>query len=279
MRSTAELSAWVRDARRRTLDMVAGLDEGQLMGPRLKVVNPLLWEIGHVAWFQERWVLRHAGGQESVRADADALCDSSAVPHDIRWDLPLPSRDETLAYMREVKDRVLRMLEERPTGDVNYFAEYTVYHEDMHDEAFAYTRQTLAHPPPPGGGADDAPAPARKDRPRARGPATPTSPAAPSCSEPTQTERFVFDNEKWAHSVDVAPFRIARAPVTAGEFAQFVDDGGYARAPTSGRRRAGPGAPRAKPRIRCTGGAGRTAGSGATSTAGCRSSRTGPSST
>src|SRR2546428_135116 len=106
MRTTEELSAWVRDARRRTLEMAAGLDEGQLMGPRLPIVNPMRWEIGHVAWFQERWVLRHAA---------------------------------------------------RPG------------------------------------------------------------------------EGFVFDNEKWAHAVTVAPFRIARAPVTAAELAAFVEDGGYRR--------------------------------------------------
>jgi ergothioneine biosynthesis protein EgtB len=227
MRSTAELSAWVRDARRRTLELVAGLDEGQLRGPRLEVVNPLLWEIGHVAWFQERWVLRHAGGQEAGRADADALWDSSAVPHDVRWDLPLPSRDETLAYMREVKDRVLRILEERPTGDVKYFAEYTVYHEDMHDEAFAYTRQTLAHPPPSSGRADDART-ARRDSATGPWPGDADVPGGAFVLGADESEWFVFDNEKWAHPVTVEPFRIAWAPVTAGEFAQFVDDGGYA---------------------------------------------------
>jgi iron(II)-dependent oxidoreductase len=42
-------------------------------------------------------------------------------------------------------------------------------------------------------------------------------------------EPFVFDNEKWAHPVVVPSFRIARAPVTAAEFAAFVEDGGYDR--------------------------------------------------
>src|SRR5438093_1451216 len=40
---------------------------------------------------------------------------------------------------------------------------------------------------------------------------------------------FVFDNEKWAHPVEVQPFSISRAAVSQGEFAAFVDDGGYAR--------------------------------------------------
>ena len=55
---TSEVAAWVRDARRGTLALVADLTDEQLMGPRLPIVNPLLWEIGHLAWFQEKWVLR-----------------------------------------------------------------------------------------------------------------------------------------------------------------------------------------------------------------------------
>src|SRR5438445_36887 len=111
MRSTDLLAAWVRDARRRTLEMVAGLDGEALVGPRLAIVNPLGWEIGHVAWFQERWVLRHAAGQAPARPDADLLWDSIAIPHEARWDLPVPSLEATLDYMANVEARVLRVLE------------------------------------------------------------------------------------------------------------------------------------------------------------------------
>src|SRR4051794_25551250 len=53
------LAGWVTDARHRTLSLIEDLDDGQLLGPRLGTVNPLLWEVGHLAWFQERWALRH----------------------------------------------------------------------------------------------------------------------------------------------------------------------------------------------------------------------------
>jgi len=228
MRSTEELSAWVRDARRRTHDLVAGLDARQLVGPRLPIVNPLLWEIGHVAWFQERWVLRHAGAQPPLRADADRLWDSSAIPHDARWDLPLPPLPETLDYMAEVESRVQHILESDPRPDVRYFTEYTVYHEDMHDEAFAYTRQTLGYPAPrpprdPAGATTAASGPA------AAWPGDAQIPGGPFTLGATEEEPFVFDNEKWAHTVSLAPYRIARAPVTAQDFAAFVEDGGYER--------------------------------------------------
>ena len=52
-----ELIGWVNDARQRTFDLVADLSDKQIMSPYLSIVNPLLWEIGHVAWFQEKWVL------------------------------------------------------------------------------------------------------------------------------------------------------------------------------------------------------------------------------
>src|SRR5262245_58265222 len=104
------LAGWLRDARRRTLDLIADLSDAQMLGPRLRVVNPPLWEIGHLAWFQEKWVLRHARRRPPLRADGDALYDSAAVPHATRWGLPLPSRDETLAYMRRVLDHSLEAL-------------------------------------------------------------------------------------------------------------------------------------------------------------------------
>src|SRR6266511_2347088 len=116
------LGSWVADARQRTLDLVADLSDEQLLGPHLAIINPLLWEIGHVAWFQEKWVLRHARGRVPLRQDADTLYDSAAVAHDTRWDLPLPSRDETLAYMDRVKECVLdELTRSEPGPDLVYF--------------------------------------------------------------------------------------------------------------------------------------------------------------
>lgn len=223
MVTASTLTEWVRDARQRTLDLVSDLIDDQMMGPRLDIVNPLLWEIGHMAWFQEKWVLRHAGGKGMIRDDADALYDSIAIPHDDRWDLPLPTREETLRYIGNVQDRVLERLHSGPTEEEVYHTLYTVFHEDMHAEAFTYTRQTLGYPPPhfsipsedlPGGGplAGDV-----------------EIPGGTFMLGATQNEPFVFDNEKWAHPVEVKPFAIARAPVTQAEFATFVDDGGYSR--------------------------------------------------
>jgi iron(II)-dependent oxidoreductase len=218
-----QLLAALADARSRTHALVLDLEDEQWMGPRLPIVNPIRWEIGHVGWFQEKWVLRHARGRPPLRAEGDRLYDSSRVAHDTRWDLPLPDRADTLAYLRDVLDLALKAGSD---GEHRYFHELALYHEDMHGEALAYTRQTLAYPEPPAFRLAGAPVPTASgavdgDAHVEGGPlelgARPHSPG------------FVFDNEKWAHPVLVAPFRIALAPVDNEQFARFVDDRGYVR--------------------------------------------------
>src|SRR5205823_13637645 len=102
-----DLEALVIDARARTFDLVRDLSDEQIRVPLLRTINPFLWEIGHVAYFQEYWVLRHAAGQNPIHADGDALYDSAKVDHDVRWSLPLPSRSETIRYMEQIRDRVI----------------------------------------------------------------------------------------------------------------------------------------------------------------------------
>jgi iron(II)-dependent oxidoreductase len=213
-------------ARERLLVLTGDLDGERLLGAKLAIVNPVLWEIGHVAWFQEHWCLRMRpdGTLAPGRlADADRLYDSTAIPHDIRWDLPLPSLALTRDYLGAVLDGVREAIARRPDDRrLLYFAELAACHEDMHGEAFHHTRQTLGYP---------APVLAR--------PASP--PAGPAPGGDVEFEGgtfrlgaspesgFVHDNEKWAHAVHVAPFRIARTAVTNREFAAFVAAGGYAR--------------------------------------------------
>ncbi|MDP4021342.1 selenoneine synthase SenA [Methylobacterium sp. NEAU 140] len=221
--TAADLVAALRDARARTLALLDGLDDAQLMGPRLDIVNPLLWEIGHLAWFHEHFVLRGLDGRDSLMAGSDALYDSAAVPHATRWDLPLPPLPETLTYMERVQSALAARLDGRaPDAREVYLYRLVAFHEDMHAEAFTYARQTLGYPAPAFG---EAAAGAAGPWP---GDATVGGGVLRLGSEPG--DGFVFDNEKWAHPVELAPFRIARAPVTNAEYAAFVDDGGYRRA-------------------------------------------------
>src|SRR5205823_9407342 len=83
------LAADLRGARARTLGLTQDLSGEQLMGPMLPIVNPVLWEIGHVGWFHEFWTLRRVHGAEPILARADRLWNSSSVAHATRWNLDL----------------------------------------------------------------------------------------------------------------------------------------------------------------------------------------------
>jgi iron(II)-dependent oxidoreductase len=222
----AALAASMRDSRARTLELLQDLDDGQLMGPVLATVNPLLWEVGHAAWFHEHFILQRAYAKPPLMAQAQGLYDSIAIAHHQRWDLPLPSRQDTLNYMQRVLETLLERL---PSGQANaldsYLYQFTTFHEDMHCEAYLWARQTLAYPGPDLAVARD-PGPA----PDAAAGALDGDVSVPGgqflLGAPGDAP-FVFDNEKWAHLVELSPFRIGRAPVSNAQFAAFVDDGGY----------------------------------------------------
>jgi len=223
--TTDHLIEIMRSARQRTLELLEGLSDEQLVGPKLRILNPTIWEIGHVAWFYEYFILRREYGHQPMLDRGDTLYDSIAVAHDSRWDLPVYPLDEMKDYMARVLDTLTARLDAGQASERDsYLYQFTTFHEDMHDEAFTWARQTLAYPTP-----SFAPDGKRAQRVAETGPLDGdadipggTFPLGSRSDDP-----FVFDNEKWAHDVTLAPFRMARAPVTCGQFAEFVEDGGY----------------------------------------------------
>jgi iron(II)-dependent oxidoreductase len=223
-----QLAGALGDARRRTLSYYAHLDLAALRVPMLGIVNPPVWELGHIAWFQEFWCLRHAPDDRngmktpSILEGADGLFNSSTVAHATRWDLPLPSVEGLFHYMEQTLERTLEALAETPP-EQRYFFDLALRHEDMHGEALLMTLQTLGHAAP--ALARDPPAGVPDGRPRE---------AVFDGGEfllgtlPDSGE-FVFDNEKWAHMASVRPFTLSLDPVSQGEFLAFVEEGGYRR--------------------------------------------------
>ena len=226
--STAMLEANMRDARRRTLELLEGLDDQQLLGPKLPIVNPLIWEVGHVAWFHEHFILQRAYGAAPMSERAQANYDSIAVAHGKRWDLPLFSRKETLDYMASVHDQLLDRLNGSMANLIDsYLYQFTTFHEDMHDEAFVWSRHTLEYPEPSFSTAIKPGPPDDANAGRLSGDVS--VPGGEFLLGAPGDTPFVFDNEKWCHPVKIRPFRIARAPVTNAEFAEFVEAEGYTR--------------------------------------------------
>ena len=224
MVDAGRLLRWACEARERTLLAYADLDDDRFVVPYLRIINPPRWELGHVAWFWDYWFVQRGCGAPALRPGSDDEYNSAIVPHAARWTMALPDRIGTLGYLDSVHARVIAELSRGVSDDAAYFALLATYHEDMHDEALFYTRQTLAMPRPPievnGAGA------------RGAGPLGGDVAVAGGTYrvgvERDRAPEFVFDNEKWAHDVELAPFRIARAPVTQADFVAFVDAGGYA---------------------------------------------------
>ena len=252
----AALAQALVDSRARTLALFdafeAALQPAGLAVPYDTTLNPPLWELGHIGWFQEWWLARYPQRSAGVRADpvcarspsllpgADALYNSSEVPHPSRWHLPLPDAYATRAYLAATLDDSLQRLAcADDTDEALYFYRLALFHEDMHGEAAVYMAQALGITLPadaafPGG--PDAAGPrlpgAVAASPRAAG----SGPADAVCRMPAcrwtlgsaAEQGFAFDNELCAHPVALAAFEIDAAPVTWARYLPFVEAGGYA---------------------------------------------------
>ncbi|HTE14871.1 MAG TPA: SUMF1/EgtB/PvdO family nonheme iron enzyme, partial [Burkholderiales bacterium] len=221
----ATLCEMLQAARARTLAYAAHLRRDQWLGPYLKIVNPPLWELGHLGWFQEYWCLRYRPDGSlaaPMLQGVDALYNSALVPHAERWRLSLPDVAQMQQYLRDVLDAVVaRLAYEGATEHLRYFVQLAVFHEEMHNEAFDYTLQTLGYS-------------AKKTEQKQM--LTISSCAGDSAISGgrfrlgAQTDDgFVFDNEKLAHEVTVLPYRMSRTAVSNAEFARFADEAGYTR--------------------------------------------------
>ena len=194
--------------------------------PHIDTINPPLWELGHMAWFAEWFVLREAhsshpaaAARASLLTRGDDWFDSNLVPHRSRWTLDLPGSGALKTYCNEVLDRVLDKLAREPgLDDALYPYRLVLAHEDMHGEALLYTLQTLG-----------VAAPQSLVREQARlTPCGPISyPGGTIVLGAGQEGGFVFDNEKLAHPCYVAPFEIDAALVTNAQYVEFMADGGY----------------------------------------------------
>ena len=223
------LAAALRAARDHSLALLDSPPAAQPV-PHWSTINPPRWELGHVAWFQEWWCVRDADAAGRTRRDsllpgADACYHSGLVPHATRWTLALPSHAGTRAYLRNALDATLDRLAAAADDDAGLYPfRLALFHEQMHAEAMAATWHALGHPPPPGW-TPGLPAGSRDDRPD-------TDLAFDAATVRLGTDDgirvgFTFDNERCAHAVHVAAFRIAARCVDNAAFADFVADGGY----------------------------------------------------
>ncbi len=219
----AALAAMLQDSRARTLALAdaCALALGESLGvPMLATLNPPLWELGHIAWFADHWLCPQAERGFGDVVAYDALYDSSHVPHDTRWNLPLPTLAQTKTQMQASLDDILDKLSAEKTDSASnsdaalYFYRLALFHEDMHAEAAIYSAESLNIPIPQG---------------LLRMPFKAMPPTKSSLHVPAQTwllgsskEGFVFDNELGQHAVDVPAFDIDSRVVTWADYLPFA---------------------------------------------------------
>ena len=229
--SAADLADALEQCRAQTLRLadayMAALPA--LAVPQRAELNPPLWELGHIGWFQEWWVARNPVRDAGWRADplaarrparlpaADALYDSSAVAHATRWALPLPDAQATRDYLAEGLASTLALLDGAAANeDSLYFYRLSLFHEDMHNEAAVYMANNLGFAVP-----DARPAQACGGGKLAL--------AGGTHALGWHGEGFAFDNELPGRAVAIGACEMDAAPVSNARYAEFVEAGGYRR--------------------------------------------------
>ena len=218
------LAAELQRGRERSRRLTDAVDDDDLVRQHSRLMSPLVWDLAHVGNQEELWLVRDVGGMRPLREDIDQLYDAFQHPRADRPQLPLLGPAEARGYVGEVRDKVLHVLESAPLEgrrllDHGFAFGMIVQHEQQHDETMLATHQLRAGSPVLH--ADPPPAPTvRLQRPEVLVPGG-------RFTMGTSTEPWALDNERPAHEVDVAPFWLDTVPVTNGEYARFVDEGGY----------------------------------------------------
>lgn len=215
--NTTLLKDWLIESNELTRHILMNLKPGQELVPNLEVVNPPHWEFGHLIWFHEFWV--HRKGQitnPSLLENSDFLFNSSDIAHSDRWTIEMPSIERLLQYNFEVFQKTHELLQGTIDAETDYFVQLSIFHQDMHNEAFAYMWQTLGYKAP------------FKAFERS---STEKSMILHYIEMPKQSfnagsdrhNGFIFDNEKWTHTVELNDFAIANRAVTNGEYLEFIE--------------------------------------------------------
>jgi iron(II)-dependent oxidoreductase len=228
MTATAELGATdvlaaLTEARERTLQLIAAVSDEDLERVHSTLMSPLVWDLGHIAAFEDLWIVHRHGGRPLLRDGLAETYDAFETPRAGRGALDLLRPAEAREYLTQVRARTHEVLQERGAGD-GVIAELIIRHELQHTETMLQTME-LAH--------------LRGFTPSERAPATAVSTPATGlemvtvgagpCEIGAGAGGFAYDNERPRHRVELGSFQIGRTPVTNGTWREWLTQGGYAR--------------------------------------------------
>jgi iron(II)-dependent oxidoreductase len=229
----AELLDALAETRERTMALVSGLDSDVLESVQSPLLSPLVWDLAHIAAFEDLWISRTLGGSP-LRPDLMSTYDADETPRSLRGELDLLDSEGAVEYMVAVRSHSETVIPRLGGEDLD-IVELVIRHEQQHNETMLQLFQ-LAHLPSPFAAADRAPAGERAD-------GAPTGERGGvyqggldfidvpggMVSVGAGPVGFAYDNERPLHRVQVGPFRLARTPATNADWLDFVRAGGYER--------------------------------------------------
>jgi gamma-glutamyl hercynylcysteine S-oxide synthase len=223
--SKAAIARLLSEARERTLELVEPLDDEQLNRVYSPILSPLAWDLGHIANFEELWLVRTIGDREPLRGDLGRLYDAIENPRRSRGELPILRDADLRAYMADVRERTLEVLDavdvgpeaEDPLLRDGFVYEMLLAHEHQHNETMLQLLQLVDgyEPPRPLGTEPIA----------AEGPAT-IRVEAGSYEIGAPARGFAYDNERRRHTVELSAFEIDRTVAANSSYMAFIEETG-----------------------------------------------------
>lgn len=206
----------LEEARERTLALVEPLSREDLHRQHTPLLSPLVWDLGHIAAFEDLWICSRTG-RELLRPELADVYDAALTPRAERSVIPFLRDPEVRDYMEAVRERALGCLDEIDP----FYLEMLLQHEHQHNETMLQLLK-LADP--------GVYAPERRS----------VSAAGVVQEGMVRIESgrfamgdggdgFAYDNERPRHEVELDAFEIDRLPVTNGDYRAFIEDGGYVR--------------------------------------------------
>ena len=227
--SKAEIADALCEARERTLALVEPLDDEQLNTVYSPILSPLAWDLGHIANFEELWLVQTIGGREPLHGDLGRFYDAIENPRKIRGELPILRDAELRSYLADVRERTLDVLDDVEIGsDVEdpllrdgFVYEMLLAHELQHNETMLQLLQLVeGYEAPPAVAAERDSA---RMAGRSRNGAEMTVIEAGDYEIGAPARGFAYDNERPRHTVSLEAFEIDRTPVSNGAYISFME--------------------------------------------------------
>jgi gamma-glutamyl hercynylcysteine S-oxide synthase len=221
--SIADLLA---EARERTIALIAPVGDELLNRTYSELLSPLAWDLGHIANFEELWLVQKVGGRKPLHGELGQYYDAIENPRRERGELPILHDAELRQYLNQVRERTLEVLGEVDVGPdtpdpllrEGFVYEMLVAHELQHQETMLQLLQMLDAPYRPAEADPTRFAPDPVD-----GKAGTVAVEAGEYEIGAPERGFAYDNERPRHTVELAAFKIDLTPITNGAYIAYIE--------------------------------------------------------